>query len=129
MEARRSPNLQDSPSAPIARSNLGGFGRVNYTRSQDSPFEVMDLLSAMERDQPFERNFIGTSIPTPIVDDNAISFETQIKLFQAIRQSSAYVLTVQTDNDRLSFEQQRRLGNCASEYFWLGHFGYRSPRR
>ena len=58
--------------------NLGGFGRVNYSRSQDSPFEVMDLFAGLDRDQPFERNFLGSATDTPIVDDNPINFETQI---------------------------------------------------
>ena len=76
-------------------ANLGGFGRVNYMRAQDSPFEVMDLLASLERDQPFERNLIGTSIPTPIVDDNAISFETQLNYFKQADNRVLTVLTVQ----------------------------------
>jgi GWxTD domain-containing protein len=84
-------------------TNLGSFGRVNYTRSQDSPFEVMDLLFSLERDQPFERDFIGTKIPTPIVDDNAISFETQLNYFKQSDNRVLTVLTVQTDNDELAF--------------------------
>lgn len=83
--------------------NLGGFGRVNYTRIQDSPFEQLAVQIAMERDQPFERNFLGTSIPTPIVDDNALSFETQINYFKQSDNKVLAVLTVQTDNDELSF--------------------------
>src|SRR5215203_5358675 len=62
--------------------NLGGFGRVNYTRSQDSPFEVMERLAGLERDQPFKRNFLGTSTDTPIADDNPLNFETQINYFR-----------------------------------------------
>ena len=84
-------------------ANLGGFGRVNYTRAQDSPFEVMDLLKSLERDQPFERNLLGTSTTTPIVDDNAISFETQLNYFRQTDNRVLTVLTVQTDNDQLSF--------------------------
>ena len=84
-------------------ANLSSFGRVNYTRSQDSPFEVMDLLFSLERDQPFERDFIGTKIPTPIVDDNAISFETQLNYFKQSDNRVLTVLTVQTDNDELAF--------------------------
>jgi GWxTD domain-containing protein len=84
-------------------ANLGGFGRVNYTRAQDSPFEVMNMLNSLERDQPFDRNSLGASIPTPIVDDNAISFETQLNYFRQSDNSVLTVLTVQTDNDQLSF--------------------------
>ena len=63
-------------------ANLGGFGRVNYSRTQDSPFEVLNRITSMERDLPFERNFLGTSIPTPIVDDNPLNFETQFNYFR-----------------------------------------------
>jgi len=84
-------------------ANLGGFGRANYTRAQDSPFEVMDLLLALQRDQPFERNFLGTSTNTPIVDDSSINFDTQINFFRQSDNRVLAVLTVQTDNDQLHF--------------------------
>ncbi len=84
-------------------ANLGGFGRVNYTRSQDSPFEVMDLFNGLQRDQPFERNFLGTSTNTPIVDDSSINFDTQINYFRQSDDRVLAVLTVQTDNDQLHF--------------------------
>ena len=85
-------------------SNLGGYGRVNYSRSQDSPFEVMDLLSALERDLPFERNSLNTSTNTPIVDDSSINFDTQLNFFRQSDNHVLAVLTVQTDNDQLHFE-------------------------
>jgi GWxTD domain-containing protein len=100
-------------------ANLGGFGRVNYTRAQDSPFEVMDRLASLERDQPFERNLLGTSIPTPIVDDNAISFETQLNYFRQSDNRVLTVLTVQTDNDQLSFTN-----NGGLETAYLNIFGW-----
>ena len=84
-------------------ANLGSFGRANYMRSQDSPFDVLNLLSSLERDQPFERNLLGTSIPTPIVDDNPLNFETQFNYFRQSDSRVLAVLTVQTDNDQLSF--------------------------
>ena len=84
-------------------ANLGGFGRANYTRTQDSQFEVMDLLWALERDQPFERNFLGTSTNTPIVDDSSISFDTQFNFFRQSDNRVLALLTVQTDNDQLRF--------------------------
>jgi GWxTD domain-containing protein len=84
-------------------ANLGGFGRVNYSRTQDSPFEVLNRITSMERDLPFERNFLGTSIPTPIVDDNPLNFETQFNYFRQSDNRVLAVLTVQTDNDQLSF--------------------------
>ena len=84
-------------------ANLGSFGRVNYMRSQDSPFEVQDLITSLDRDQPFERNFLGTKTPTPIVDDNPLNFETQLNYFKQSDNRVLAVLTVQANNDQLSF--------------------------
>src|SRR5215217_9688361 len=84
-------------------ANLGGFGRANYTRSQDSPFEVMDLFAGLERDQPFERKFPGTTTDTPIADYNGINFETQINYFRQSDNRVLAVLVIQTDNDELTF--------------------------
>jgi 5-hydroxyisourate hydrolase-like protein (transthyretin family) len=85
-------------------AGLGGFGRVNYMRAQDSPFETLERIAAMDRDQPFERNFLGASIPTPIVDDNPLNFETQINYFKQSDDRVLAILTLQTNNDQLSFE-------------------------
>ena len=84
-------------------ANLNGFGRANYSRAQDSPFEVMDLMRALEQDQPFQRNFLGASTNTPIVDENAISFDTQINYFRQTDGRVLAVLTVQADNDQFQF--------------------------
>lgn len=100
-------------------ANLSGFGRINYMRAQDSPFEVMDLLASLERDQPFERNFPGASIPTPIVDDSAINFETQLNYFRQSDNRVLTVLTVQADNDQLSFTN-----NGGLETAYLNIFGW-----
>ena len=84
-------------------ANLGGFGRVNYMRAQDAPFEVMDLLRSLDRDQPNERNYLSTVTGTPTVDDNAIQFDTQINYFRQSDNRVMAVLTIQTDNSQLSF--------------------------
>ncbi len=84
-------------------AGLNGFGLANYRRAQDSPFEVLNLLNDLERDQPHERNFLGTRIDTPITDDNPLNFETQINYFRQSDARVLAVLTVQTDNRELSF--------------------------
>lgn len=84
-------------------ANLGGFGRANYMRAQDSPFEVMNLLNELDRDQPVNRNFIGASTDTPIADDSAINFETQFNYFRQSDNRVFALLTIQTDNDDLQF--------------------------
>ena len=80
-----------------------GFGRTNYTRMQDSPFEVMSLFVDLERDQPVDRNYIGATTDTPIVDESAINFQTQINYFRQSDNRVLAFLTVQTDNDDLQF--------------------------
>ncbi len=84
-------------------ANLGGPGRTNYMRAQDSPFEVISLMTDLERDQPVNRNFIQTRTDTPIADDSAITFETQINYFRQSDDRVLALLTVQTDNDELKF--------------------------
>ena len=84
-------------------ANLGNFGRANYTRIQDSQFEAMNLWFAAQRDLPFERNFLGNSVSTPIVDDTAINFDTQLNFFRQSDDRVLAVLTVQTENDQLQF--------------------------
>ena len=84
-------------------TGLGSFGLANCRRAQDCPFDVQNLFVGLQRDQPFERNFLGTSTATPIVDDNSIDFDTQINFFRQSDNRVLAVLTVQTDNDQLQF--------------------------
>lgn len=84
-------------------ANLGNYGRTNYMRAQDSPFEVISLMTEMDRDQPVNRNFIHAGTDTPIADDSAITFETQINYFRQSDDRVLALLTVQTDNDELKF--------------------------
>ena len=82
---------------------LSGVGLANYMRVQDSPFEVLNKLADLERDTPFQRNYLSTSIDTPIADDNPINFETQFNYFKQTDNRVLAFLTVQTDNDQLQF--------------------------
>ena len=84
-------------------AGLGSFGRANCMRAKDCPFDVMNLFFGIQRDQPFERNFLGTSTGTPVVDDNSINFETQINFFRQSDNRVLAVLAVQTDNNQLQF--------------------------
>lgn len=84
-------------------ANSRGFGSANYTRAQDSPFEVMSLFIDLERDQPVNRNYIGATTDTPVADDSAINFETQINFFRQSDNRVLAMLTVQTENDDLQF--------------------------
>ncbi|HEX6730549.1 MAG TPA: GWxTD domain-containing protein [Pyrinomonadaceae bacterium] len=83
--------------------NVGGFGRSNYTRAQDSPFEMMGLFIDLERDLEVNRNYLSSSTDTPIADDSAINFETQVNYFRQSDNRVLALLTVQTENDDLQF--------------------------
>jgi GWxTD domain-containing protein len=98
-------------------ANLRGFGRVNYSRAQDSPFEVMNLLIDLERDQPFTRNFIGNTTDTPVVDDNPLNFETQVNYFRQSDNRVLAALTIQTNNDQLSFTDSGGLQTARMNIF------------
>jgi GWxTD domain-containing protein len=84
-------------------TNLGGYGLANYSRAQDSPFEVMNLLVDLERDTPFTRNYLGNATDTPVVDDNPLNFETQVNYFRMSDDRVLAALTIQTNNDQLAF--------------------------
>ena len=84
-------------------AGLSGFGRANYSRAQDSPFEVMNLHVDLERDLPSTRNYLTDSTNTPVVDENPLNFETQVNYFRMSDDRVLAALTVQANNDQLSF--------------------------
>ena len=100
--------------------NLGGFGRVNYMRAEDSPFEVMDLMASLERDQPNERNYISTVTGSPTADDSAIDFDTQVNYFRLSDNRVMAVLTVQADNSHFTFTDSGGLQRAQINIFgWV----------
>jgi GWxTD domain-containing protein len=84
-------------------ANSPGFGRINYTRAQDSPFEVQSLLADLDRVQPIARPGIGGITGTPTVED-ALNFEAQLNYFRQSDNSVVTALTIQADNSELAFE-------------------------
>jgi GWxTD domain-containing protein len=98
-------------------ANLGGFGRVNYSRMQDSPFEVMNLQADLERDLPFTRNYLSSSTDTPVVNDNPLNFETQINYFRQSDNRVLAALVIQTGNDQLSFNDSGGLQTARMNIF------------
>jgi GWxTD domain-containing protein len=82
-----------------------GFGRVNYTRAQDSPFEVQSLLADIDRVQPVERRWFGDShTGTPVIDDNPLAFDAELNYFRMADNKVLTVITLQTENRELVFE-------------------------
>lgn len=87
-------------------AGLNGFGRANYMRAADSPFEIQNLHAALEREQPVERSFFsGSLIPTPNVDDNPLNFVAQVHYFRQTDNRVLAAFTIQTDNSELQFSE------------------------
>ena len=101
-------------------ANLGGFGRVNYTRAQDSPFEVLDLMRSLQQDLPHERNYINAVTGTPTVDENALDFQFQLNFFRQSDNRVLAALTLQTDNSELTFTDSGGLQTARINIFgWV----------
>src|ERR1700752_67225 len=98
-------------------ANSLGFGLANYVRNQDSPFEVMNRLNRLDRSQPGERNLVGTGIPTPVIDDNPLNFETQFNYFRLADDRVLAALTIQADNSELSFKDSGGLQTARMNIF------------
>ena len=94
----------DEKVAKLPNGSNGGFGRENYLRVQDSPFEVMQLHRDLDRAPSIDRRWIETGTTTPIVDDSAIAFEAQLNYFRQSDNSVLIALTLQADNSELVFE-------------------------
>src|SRR4030095_11840943 len=84
----------------------GSFGRVNYMRAQDSPFEGQSLLADLDRVPPVDRPSIGSIIGRPTVDDNPIAFEAQLNYFRQSDNSVLTALTLQVENNELAFKDE-----------------------
>jgi GWxTD domain-containing protein len=85
-------------------AGLNGFGRVNYRRSQDSPFEVMNLQRDLEATQPAERRMYGASLTNgPLVDENSLTFAVQTHYFRQTDNRVLAAVTIQVDNNELQF--------------------------
>jgi len=102
-EYRLARNL-DEKVAMLPNGANGGYGRENYIRVQDSPFEVMQLHSDLDRAPSIDRRWIETGTTTPIADDSAIAFEAQLNYFRQSDNSVLTALTLQADNSELVFE-------------------------
>ena len=94
----------DEKVAVLPNGANGGYGRENYIRVQDSPFEVMQLHSDLDRAPSIDRRWIETGTTTPIADDSAIAFEAQLNYFRQSDNSVFTALTLQADNSELVFE-------------------------
>jgi len=86
-------------------AGLGSFGRVNYMRSQDSPFEALMRFNELQRVPPLERSpFEGTITNRPLIDENTLNFEVQPNYFRQSDNKVLTALTIQANNSELVFK-------------------------
>jgi len=87
-------------------TNGTGFGLANYVRASDSPFEVMDRIARLEQVQPLAGNSLNTITDSPKVEENPLNFDYQLNFFRQTDNRVLVVLTLQTENNQLTFINQ-----------------------
>jgi len=97
--------LASSPDEKDIALHAGGsVGRADYTRAPDSPLAMLSRRADLDRVQPIDRQWIGSIIDTPKVDENPIAFETQLNYFRQSDNSVLTALTIQVENSELVFD-------------------------
>jgi len=83
----------------------GGIGNPFSPRSQDSPFEWMELIRLMDTPPPvnLDRRGIGTITNTPVIEDNPLNSSVQISYFKQSENRVIVAFTIQTENKALVF--------------------------
>lgn len=83
-----------------------GVGNPFSMREQDSPFSWLELRGILDAPLPTPKNdpFTGGTIGTPTIEENPISFETSFGFFRLDDNHVITTITVQTDNQELSFQ-------------------------
>ena len=87
----------------VAAAN--GIGNPFSFRESDSPFRWQELQAILSSQPEMPKNdpFGGTRIPTGIIEDNPINFETAFGFFRLDDDRVITTITVQTENKELSF--------------------------
>src|SRR5687767_5914707 len=83
----------------------GGVGNPFSLRSQDSPFEWLDLLRLVNSPPPgnFDYSGRGTGTGTPVLEENPITSSVQISYFKQSDDRAIVAFTVQAENSDLVF--------------------------
>ena len=98
-------------------AGINGYGRVNYQREQDSPFQVLALLKGLDEPLSLKRNGLDTLTGTPKLDENTLNFETQVNYFRQTDGRVLTALTIQTDNSELAFNDSGGLQTARLNIF------------
>ena len=98
-------------------AGLSGYGRINASAAQ-GPFEILNLHAALEAPLTRERNpFDGTNNPTPVLDENFLTFTAQPHYFRQSDNQVLVALTIQADNSELTFVDSGGLQKASLNIF------------
>lgn len=114
----RNPFEKEAGPYSGTRDGVNGYGNPNYTRHQDSPFEVMDLQNKLESQPPVASNSGRPSaLHGPIIDENPLNFEIKPYYFFQSDGSVVTAFTIQTDNRELVFQNSGGLQTAKLNIF------------
>lgn len=93
----------------IGRRDPNDPNRSHFQREQDTPFRRLEILIGMERQPPVKFGDILSSLSqtgSPVIDNNALSFDVRVDLFRQSEDRVIAVFTAQADNRQFSFKDR-----------------------
>lgn len=118
-EYRLARNPFEKEAGPYSgtREGVNGFGNPNYTRHQDSPFEVMDLHKNLELPPPIASTpGKDGSTHSPVIQD-VLNFEIKPYYFFQSDGNVVTAFAIQTDNRELVFRDSGGLQTAKLNVF------------
>lgn len=98
-------------------ANLGGVGMPNYIRSQDSPFDRLQVLTDIMRPPQIKYNDLASNVNTPVIEDNPLNFDVRVDFFKQSDERVITAFTIQTDNQNLVFKDSGGLQQAELNIF------------
>jgi GWxTD domain-containing protein len=108
-------------------SSVGGIGSGQYQREQDSPFNRLQVLADLSRPPAIKFNDLASSVNTPVIEDNPLSFDLRVDFFRQSDDKVITAFTIQTDNQNLVFQDSGGLQQAQMNIF--GKITHVSGRR
>ncbi len=102
--------LAESLGLSSKSDRINGYGAAGstglYTRSQDSPFDRLQLYANLQRPPQVQFKDLETALGvtgTGVLEDNPLTFDMRVDFFRQSDERVITAFTVQTDNSALTF--------------------------
>ncbi|HMF55030.1 MAG TPA: GWxTD domain-containing protein, partial [Pyrinomonadaceae bacterium] len=79
-------------------------GGEAYQRTQDQPFERLELLSRLSRPPAVKYNDLLSLSNTPVIEDNPLNFDVRVDFFRQSDERVITAITIQMENHNLVFQ-------------------------